>query len=378
MSKYIQLARCYFDDKDIEDLLSNPRFSQRALLQIAKERGVFLSPDDSREDIVRYLSMQYFDWTAKSSIAARLNKAEAEEKRATVQFERVATLTAIEKAAEKVKQELPQNRETVNVSKVGDRLVLSGTYIDVDPTRSKAMQREQRQFMVEFAVDKGAVKAEYTHSERAGALISKIVTELKADEATKDTSVRRVSMSGIKDPALRTDFLLKVRTGLAGFRPLDVHDLNVDHRFEIAPEEDGDDENDEEEETESSATAEEEEVKSLVRSAALHGNGLLTCDLYQKLRESGYYIYKLAWSARELEGEGRAMDFEAGFDDPVRGEGFAYDLRRVLPSESDKETGKTQHELLLAERPRVRRIIADAVYAALAEIEKRANEKESS
>lgn len=374
MSKYIQLARCYFDDKDIEDLLSNPRFNQRALLQIAKERGVFLSPDDSREDIVRYLSMQYFDWAAKSSIAARLNKAEAEEKRATVQFEKVATLTAIEKAAEKVKMELPQNRETVSVSKVGDRLVLSGTYIDVDPTRSKAMQREQRQFMVEFAVDKGAVKAEYTHSERAGSLISKIVAELKADEATKDTSVRRVSMSGIKDPALRTDFLLKVRTGLAGFRPLDVHDVNVDHRFEVAP-----DENEDEDENDGgSTTAEEEEVKSLVRSAALHGNGLLTCELYQKLRESGYYIYRLAWSARELEGDGRAMDFEAGFDDPVRGEGFAYDLKRVLPTESDKEAGKTQHELLLSERPRVRRIIADAVYTALAEIENRANEKESS
>lgn len=373
MSKYIQLARCYFDDKDIEDLLSNPRFNQRALLQIAKERGVFLSPDLSREEIIRYLSMQYFDWDAKTEIVERLNRPDTEEKRATVQFQGKGDLSAIEKAIEQVKSSLSVNRETVNVTKVGERLVIKGAYVDLDPTRSKAVQREQKTFSIEFASTGGVINAEYTHTERAGVLISKIVDQLKGNEETKETSLRRVSLGGIKDAALRTEFLLKVRSGLEGFRALDVHDLNVDHRFEeLKKEANLDEETTEEEESHS---AEKEEVKSMVRSAALRGNGLLTSELYQKLRDSGYYIYKIAWSSKEIDGEGRAMDFEAGFDDPIRGEGFSYDVKRIIQTEADKEAGKTQHELITTERPRIRRIISDSVYKALKEIEDEAKHK---
>ena len=364
MANFIQLARFYFNDKDIEDILGNPRFSSRMLLQIARQRGIFLSPDDTKEEVVRYLSLQHFDWKGLTALTTRLNRDESEERRATVQLENVASLDAIEVAVSAEKPDLEKDRQAIKVAKVGGRIVINGTYTDIDPTRSRAMQREERQYHVEVEMENGTVKAQYTHSGKAADLIARIVKRLQADDSTKQTSLKRISLSGIKDAALRTDFLLRLRSGMAGFRALDVLDLNVDHRFEPEKAVAYEKSQVSEESTEDSDTAEEAEIKSMVRSAALHGNGLLTSEFYQRLREKGYYIYKVVWTGRELAGEGRVMEFEAGFDDPVRADGFSYDVKRVLPTDAEKEEGRTQHELLMADRPRVRRIIADAAYAA--------------
>lgn len=370
MAKFIQLARCYYNDKDIEDILGNPRFSAKALLQIARERGIVLSSDERIEDVIKYLSIQYFDWGSLTGLTSRLNREESEERRATVRLENLSSIDAVEKAAERAKSNCSTSRDVIHVSKQSGKIVVSGSYIEIDPTKSRAVQREERKFLLEFAEDRGAIKVEYTHSGRAAGLIASIVNELKNEDATKDVALKRISLAGIRDPVLRTDFLLKVRGTMKEFRALDVLDINVDHRFEAAVKQDDDDS-----EAGSSPrdaldeTSEEAEVKSLVRSAALHGSGLLTSDLYQRLRENGYYIYKLVWSAKELVGAGRVMEFEVGFENPIKAEGFYYDLKRVLPTESDREDGKTQHELLVSERPRVRHVIAEACYSSLAEVE---------
>ena len=370
MAKFVQLARCYYSDKDIEDILGNPRFSAKALLQIARERGIVLSCDERMEDVIKYLSIQHFDWGSLNGLTSRLNREESEERRATVRLEKLSSIDAVEKAAERAKTKSSTSRDVIHVSKQGNKIIVRGSYIEVDPTRSKAVQREERKFLLEFAEDQGAIKVEYTHSGKAAALIASIVTELKSEDATKDVALKRISLSGIKDPVLRTDFLLKIRSTMKGFRALDVLDINVDHRFETAVKQDDDDgEAGPSSRDAGDDTSEEAEVKSMVRSAALHGSGLLTSDLYQKLRENGYYIYKLLWSSKELDRDGRVMEFEVGFENPIKAEGFYFDLKRVLPTESDREGGMTQHELLISERPRVRHVIAEACYSSLAEIE---------
>ena len=207
MPKFIQLARSYFNDKDIEDLLGNPRFSQRLLLQVARDRGIFLSPDEKRETIIGYLSLQYFDWHARNALTARLDKDDPDERRATVCIEKVASIDAIEKATEKAKDILEKERQVIRVKKVNGRLVINGTYVDIDPTASKGVQRQQKNFSAEFEVDKGMIKVEYTHSAKATNLINGIFQQLKGEESTKDVVIRRISLAGIKDPLARTNFL---------------------------------------------------------------------------------------------------------------------------------------------------------------------------
>jgi hypothetical protein len=146
---------------------------------------------------------------------------------------------------------------------------------------------------------------------------------------------------------------------MSGMRPVDVLDLKVDNRLEL-PWDDEDAEDGKDEQT-------EEEVKGMVKSAALNGKGLLTSELYQKLQALGYFVHRIHWTSLDVDGDGRLMEFEAGFENPVEAKGFFYDLRRVIPSDVDKEKGFTQLEVTNRERPRIRRLLVDAAYKALEE-----------
>lgn len=362
MAKHIQLARCYFNDKDIADVLSNPRFSERALLKIAQATGIVFNPHESKQSIIDYLSRIPFDWRGLQELAKQLERPEREERRGATRLGAGLAPDAIEKAVEKVKSSRAEDkREEFKVEKVGGRLIVKAKYIEIDYSKAKALQREEKEYAVEIDPTSAQPGIQFTHNPKAREFVSDLIKQLKPEPEAEIE--RPIDLGAIKDAALRTEFFLKLRRLMPGFRQLDVVDLKVDRRFEKPPKAaDGD------EEEEDADEKSEAEVKSMVKSAALQGHGLLTTELYQKMRELGYYVYRMQWSSIETEGAGRLMEFEAGFEDPVLAKSFHYDLKRVVPGEHDKSSGLTQFEVTNRERDRVRRLLVDAAYNALEEI----------
>jgi hypothetical protein len=362
MAKHIQLARCYFNDKDISDVLSNSRFSERSLMKIAQATGIIFNPKEAKSSVIEYLSRIPFDWRGLQDLAKQLERPEREERRGATRLKTSLTPEAVEKAIEQVKAaRTVGNREEFKIEKVDGRLIVRAKYIEIDYSKAKALQREEREYAVEIDPTSTQAGIQFTHNPKAREFVSDLIKILRP---TPEAEIERpIDLGAIKDAALRTEFFLKLRRLMPGFRQLDVVDLKVDRRLEELVKPNPSDEDDEDVDEKAEA-----EVKSMVKSAALQGHGLLTTELYQKMREMGYFVYRMQWSSIETEGAGRLMEFEAGFEDPVLAKSFHYDLKKVVPGEHDKSSGLTQFEVTSRERDRVRRILVDAAYNALEEI----------
>jgi hypothetical protein len=370
MAKHIQLARCYFNDKDIADVLANPRFGDRALLKLAQSTGIVFNPKEPKSFLIGYLSRMPFDWRRLQEIAKQLERPEREERRGVTRLDREVTSDEMETAIEIVRAARAGNREEFKVEKVGARFIVRGKFIEIDHSRAKALQREEREYVIEIDPNSAQPSIQFTHNPKAREFVSDLIKQLKPEPHAEIESP--IDLGAIKDPALRTEFFLKLRRLMTGFRQLDVQDIKVDRRVEQLAQVDAD--NDEAEDADEKS---QEEAKAMVKSAALQGHSLLTTELYQKMQEMGYYVYRMQWSSIETDSSGRLMEFEAGFENPILANSFHYDVKRVIPNEQDKTAGLTQLEVTNRQRDRVRRLLVDAAYTALEEIRTSINENES-
>jgi hypothetical protein len=71
----------------------------------------------------------------------------------------------------------------------------------------------------------------------------------------------------------------------------------------------------------------EEEIKGIVKDVALHGTSLHTSDEYKRLKDQGYFLTSIQWSARRKAHPFEIVQFDAGFNDPVAGVGYKYGVR---------------------------------------------------
>jgi len=365
MGSFIQLSRYYFDDKDIADLLSHPAFTQRSLVQIACEQGVFVHRDDSIDDLIFYLRRFAFDWTTLQSVAKRINTGENQERRMPYRIGADLATDAIIHALDKTKEKRGDaKRETYKVTQTTGGLIdVDVAYMHLDPTRMLAMQREERHIHIEIENVGGKVEIHYNNNERADEIVEQFVSFIRG-AVDENLPATKIELQPVRDPAQRTKFFLDLMHNIEGFRVTDVKDLKVDHRFP-EPKSTATDEGETEEESEGDEESEESEaVKGLVRNAILHGESLLTSELYARLRETGYYITSATWTAQETTGDERVVDFTAGFGDPVKATGFAFDVLRVLRRNVKGENDRTASSFQLFEKKRLQTRLAESCYAA--------------
>jgi hypothetical protein len=370
MGKYLQLSRSYFDDKDMSDILSNGVFNQRFLLSFARSRGIFIGHKENRDNIIKYISRWGYSWRELLSIADRINSDDHEERQSTRRVEGVDSTEQVEQVIKQIQDDRGSRlKEVYTVRKCDDyTFEIQVTHIDIDPSKQKAFQR--RQVTSKFEIQKVGDRIDVRHNQndKCKEIASQLIASLKK-LANKDLKTTTIELTGIRDHVKRTAFFLALTNKVKDFRHIDVLDLKVSNRF---PDVDKKEDNGEasEDDKEHQETQEEAEIKSMVKHAALSGQGLLTSDLYKKLRETGYFITNVAWSAREVNGEARLVEFIAGFGKPVEATDFYYDVKKIYPRDDPKDREQTQAELFGKERPRLRRLLEAAAYDSLEEVQK--------
>ena len=367
MGSFIQSSRYYFNDKDIADLFSHPAFTQRGLWQIAREQGVFLHRAETIDDLISYLRRFAFDWPTLQAIARRINTGENQERRMPYRIGVDLQPDAIEDALGKTKEKRTKTkREIYSITKTKDGLIdVDVAYIHVDPTRMAAMQREERHIHIEIENVCGKVEIQYNNNERADEIVEQFVSFIRG-AVGENLPATKIELQSIRDPAIRTKFFFDLMHNIEGFRVIDVKDLKVDHRLPELKSETGAEDEEEGDQTEEEVE-ETEAFKGLVRSAILHGESLLTSELYNRLRETGYYIASATWTAKEKSGDERVVDFAAGFGDPVKGTGFAFDVLRVQRRSGKDETARPS-PFQLFEKKRLQTLLAESCYVAYEKI----------
>lgn len=370
MSKYIQLSRYYFSDKDLADVLGDPAFSERRLLHLGRQRGFFFSPLEKKKQLVHLLSHVPFDWDGLKDLAERLNSDEREKKSSTRRLEDFNNLDAVNKALNELKTERGvKEQEVYNIQKKSENVYrVDVAYTDIDTSKARAFQRTEAHSTIELEQVGNRLEVRFSHDDRSREVIQALFEKLKAS-LNKELKTMDIELTGVRDPALRSQFFVNLRQKLKDFRPVDVLDLSFDRRL---PEEA---EKAESKEDESEETEDQAEIKTMVKKAAFSGQGLLSSELTNKLRETGYFISKIKWSAKETTGDERLVEFESGFDNPVMATGFFYDVKRVYPRDDPEDKKKSQAELLRAERPRLKNILADAAFVSLNELNAQIEQK---
>ncbi len=107
-----------------------------------------------------------------------------------------------------------------------------------------------------------------------------------------------------------------------GFALQDVTQVQVDRKHQDETED-----ADEPDDIEDEKKAVEEEIKGIVKDIALRGTSLHTSDEYRRLKEQGYLLTSLQWSARRKNSPFEIVQFDTGFDDPFAGVGYRYGVR---------------------------------------------------
>lgn len=366
--RFAHISKYYADDKDIYDLLSSPNLPLKRILQVARERGLFLSDETPREEVINYVSRLPFNWQQLEGLISSIEKDDRAEKKSTLLVQAKggpsADLSRIAGEIREARGELHGEVYSITTDPDG-RTLIAVRYTELDALKTRTLQRREKELQIEVEQRDKEVSFRYDSNPRAEFIMDELVQRLSPPD-TEPLKKCTVELCGIRDHEKRIQFFVDLMRGIEGFRLRDVKDLKVE-RFSAVAEA--------EEETEEGADAGErakrreterkkDEMKGIVRHMALSGESLLTSPQYNQLKQDGFFISKSIWDSFETNGKGRVFEFEAEFKDPQEGRGFCYTVRGVYDRDNDGELKSTRRAVLGSDKHDLLRRLEDAAFTA--------------
>ena len=317
-------------DKDLYDLLMAPRqrIPERVMLELARDRRIFCSASESRQDLADYLSSLTHD---VNDVAGLIERGEPKSRNERTTFRTLQTdldEEAVLRALKRYKSDVFKT-ESVNLPLSGKgSIAVHVEYSDFDYSKTHLLQRQTKVAGIEFKFEDGQIRVRLPSTERAQEIADAMFREIERDSGRQLTR-REISVTQF-DPRRRTKFFLQLMSEMTGYRAETVTRLKV-ASSDLHEEEDQD------------VDAEEEasaEMLHLVENVALNGENLLASPQYKQLEESGFFITAMTWRAAQLEAPHDRIQFDISFEDGEDGRGFRY-LARVAPLSRREAKGVT-------------------------------------
>jgi hypothetical protein len=310
-------------DKEVYDVLmsSKQHFSETALLELARGRGILLSPSDDREDLADRLAVMIFGYHEIRAIQAEFERSGRGEKTTSFRLNGKITAADIKEAAIGYGGTVGEEESVVSYGAGPTAVAVDLKYTETDFSKTRLRQRQTREARIEFKVEDGYTIVTLPASDKARAVADAIRVQLRSKQPT-DLGIEEVDLSEISDPFTRSAFFTRLISRLPDMRLQNVTRVKVDRADK--PEAVLDDDASEEDNGSEDASA---EMLGIVRAVALHGEDLLSSKEYQSLHKRGFFITSITWSCRRTVSSYQQVEFDAGFDDPTRGVGFKYSVR---------------------------------------------------
>ena len=375
-------SKYYAEDKDVYDLLKGSPLTFKRLLKIARDRGIYISETESRDTVINYISELPFSWPQLSALMLEMESEDKEDKFSFLQIEDQASTAAFYQALVAVKAERASREETYNPSTTKDgKVELQVGYTEFAPNITRLKQKRHRDLKIEAEVKDGKLEVRFHSNKKAAEILAAVFDKLP-QTAEKPLKKTLITLSGIKDPKLRTSFFESLWMKMPGLGFRDVKDVRVD-RIADSPDLSDDEEletEDEELEVEGEeidAPAEkkvkrrpkqEREFKSIVRRMAISGEGLHKSPQYLNLVKEGFFISKAIWVSREAAGKNRDLLLSAEFTNAEEAIGFTYDIRWVWERDEDGDLSKDKSPLVGTERKKLIEILEQTAVKTVAEL----------
>jgi len=312
------------NDNDIYDLLvsGKQRLTESVLREFARDRGIFCSPEENREELADYLSVLPHGFHDVATIVQKREPGHRREKTTFVRLNTTIPVEELKAVAADYETAVRGREKVVYRPAANNEFVVKVTYDEFNHSRTRLLQRERQEAEIEFLVQDGQTVVRLPATDRA----KKIVAALKESverrrKATIDEE--SIELTGLTTPEQRSKFFTRLISTLPRFRLRNVMSLKVSSKSS----EDGEDDEalDLEEEDDDEAGA--EMFAAVVHSMQLSGQNLVQSQEYKELTARGFYITAISWRS---ESEGTPPDiiqFDAGFQDRKQGTGFKYAIQ---------------------------------------------------
>lgn len=311
----------YATDKEICDLImsSQKMLPAHTLLDLAKDRGIFYSPEDSRESLARTISLLPHDYHALNSLLNHRDHAGRSEKTKSVTLKAELTVEEIREVVRAYSEDVPPG-EKISTEKTGDdSYKMNVKYSEIDYSLNRLSQKKKKEANIEFQSGGGetiiSLPANAKAEEIVEELQKKINEKVKA-KTGKEVEVVRVELSEFSSAETRTLFFLTLIRSLDGFDFHDVSNIRVESKPPLTADDIEEEVTDEEKKS----------IISFVKNIAMRGHGLLSSPEFQQLKNKGFYITSITWQSKKKSSYD-IVEFEAGFELPDEGKGFRYATR---------------------------------------------------
>lgn len=353
-------------DKEIHDALmsAKQKISEKVLLELAKDRGIFFSPKDSREDLISAISLLPHDYHDLNTLLEQREHQGRQEKLTSVTLPEALTVEEIKEVLKEYTTESPPDEKVTHHAKGNDQVVATVKYSDIDYGKTRLIQRTPKEAGIEFHIENNKTVIRMPANDRIKGVFGKLKDKLDAKRKTEIPAIR-IEIGEFESPALRTEFFTTLISELKGFALKNVTSVKVE-RLKQEPEE-GELQLEDDQESEEA----KQEALALVKKVALKGETLLASEEYQSLAKKGFFITSIIWRSMLAKHPYPMIEFEAAFEEPMAGKGFKYFVRGAY-NVVDKQYTKTIRPVDTEDKEKYLSIIEDTAANTIKELRKKA------
>ena len=326
-------------DKEIYDVLmsAKQRIHSGVLLELAKDRKIFYSPADTREDLIHQLSLLPHGYHELNIILEHREHAGRAEKVTSVTLNAELTVEELKEIAREYVDESPEDERVTTFNKGADQVFVNIKYSDIDYGKTRLVQRTPKEARIEFHIGEGKTIVRMPANTKAKEIFGKLRIKLEAKRKA-DVPLERIEISDFNSSEARTEFFTSLISKLDGFKLDNVTSVKVEPIGKLALDDELDLDDDQ------SKEEAKQEALALVKNVALKGDSLLASEEYQSLLKKGFFITSIIWRSKLLVDPFPIVEFEAAFEEPELGKGFKYHVRGSL-NLADGEYTKTLRPL---------------------------------
>ena len=359
------------NDNDIYDLLLSGRqkITENVLRELARDRGIFCSPHDSREELADYLSILPHAFQDVATIVHKREPGGRKEKTTSVRLNAVVSQEDLKAAVEEYIHTTGKAERVVHRPTTGDGLIVNVKYEEFNHSRARLLQRERQEADIEFFIVDGQTIVRMPATEKA----KRIVQALKDNVERRRKEVIEeevIELSALTSVGLRSKFFTRLISTLQGFKLKNVMNLRVSSHLSEDGEDDESLDLDDEEESEARV-----EMFAVVHSMALSGQNLVQSQEYKDLTARGFYITSISWRSEQEANPPDILQFEAGFQDRKLGIGFKYNVqgafrahkgvhRKTIVQVGDSEKARLLSLVEVTAREVLAALIAESIAAS--------------
>jgi hypothetical protein len=362
----LQDRSLYFaTDKDLFDLMTSAkkRISIDVILELTRDRGIFLSQENSREDLVNYVCLLPHDYHDLQLLLEQTESPSRKEKTTFATIDENVSMEKLRTAIREVEQERAERCGEVYISSVQDdgHFELEVGYTNVDYGKTRLRQKLFREAKIEFELEENNATIRFPDNDKSREIIDAVVAKLS--QSTNESLIpRKIDLSMLTSAQHRTLFFTEMIKCIDGYSLADVTKVDVDRRLTpglLSSDLDNEDDSDE------YTTVESDEMLGIVQRALLQGEGLLQSPEYQSLRDRGFYICNIVWLAQQSTPSGSRVEFSASLSDPETGTGFRYAVRGIYRRKADGNLTKTARPVEVPEQRVLHRLLEAAAWEAV-------------